>query len=73
MEITSHRKYFELYLIFNRLKMPKRYYCEFCQKSFQDTVKSRKNHLKGFSHQRNRKAYYDSALGMEFPSKIYTH
>lgn len=40
--------------------MPKRYFCEFCEKSFQDTPLARKRHLQGAGHQRNRRMHYDS-------------
>lgn len=40
--------------------MGRRYYCDFCDKSFADNPTHRKNHLKGVQHQRNRKAHYDS-------------
>ncbi|KAL5016327.1 hypothetical protein ScPMuIL_005916 [Solemya velum] len=40
--------------------MGKRYYCDYCDKSFADTANSRKNHLKGVHHQRMRKLHYDS-------------
>ncbi|XP_013392667.1 zinc finger matrin-type protein 5 [Lingula anatina] len=38
--------------------MGKRYYCDFCDKSFADNPTNRKNHLKGVSHQRMRKLHY---------------
>ncbi|CAI8017484.1 Zinc finger CCCH domain-containing protein 3 [Geodia barretti] len=40
--------------------MPKRYQCEFCHKSFQDTPVARRRHLKGAGHQRNRRLHYES-------------
>lgn len=40
--------------------MPRRYYCDFCDKSFADNPVARKNHMNGTTHQRNRKQHYDS-------------
>ncbi|KAK3099215.1 hypothetical protein FSP39_001093 [Pinctada imbricata] len=40
--------------------MGRRYYCDFCDKSFADNPTSRKNHLKGLQHQRIRKSHYDA-------------
>ncbi|CAG5124003.1 unnamed protein product [Candidula unifasciata] len=40
--------------------MGKRYYCEYCDKSFADNPTSRKTHLTGNSHIQTRKAHYDS-------------
>ena len=40
--------------------MPKRYHCDYCNKSFQDTPRNRKKHLSGAFHQRMRKYHYDS-------------
>lgn len=41
----------------------KRYYCEYCNKSFQDNRQSRRRHLNGLSHQRSKKAYFDLYIG----------
>jgi len=43
--------------------MPKRYYCDYCQRSFQDIPKNRKKHLNGYAHLRARKEYYEK-IGM---------
>ena len=43
--------------------MGKRYHCDFCGKSFQDNPQSRKRHLNGISHQRNRRLHYESVMG----------
>ena len=43
--------------------MPKRYFCEYCWKSFQDTSLNRQKHLKGGAHQRNKKQYYEAVIG----------
>ncbi|XP_064649608.1 zinc finger matrin-type protein 5-like [Lineus longissimus] len=40
--------------------MGKRYYCEFCDKSFADNRTNRKNHLNGSIHHRLRKQHYDA-------------
>ena len=40
--------------------MGKRYYCEYCDKSFADNPTGRKTHLTGVYHLRNKKAHYDS-------------
>lgn len=40
--------------------MGKRYYCDFCDRSFADSGINRKNHFKGVQHQRLRKQHYDS-------------
>ena len=47
--------------------MPKRYFCEYCWKSFQDTLLNRQKHLKGGAHQRNKRQYYEAVIG-----EIYT-
>ena len=43
--------------------MGKRYYCDFCDRSFADSANNRKNHFKGVNHQRLRKLHYDSFKG----------
>merc|ERR1711894_799783 len=40
--------------------MGRRYYCEYCDKSFSDNPTTRKNHMKGGIHQKNKKIHYDS-------------
>ncbi len=42
--------------------MGKRYYCDYCYKHFQDNIKTRKRHSKSVSHQKNKKAYFDSMI-----------
>ncbi|XP_066517718.1 zinc finger matrin-type protein 5 [Hoplias malabaricus] len=39
--------------------MGKRYYCDYCDRSFQDTLHNRKKHLNGVQHQRAKKAWLD--------------
>lgn len=43
--------------------MGKRYHCDYCGKSFPDNPQSKKNHMNGVYHQRNRKAHYDLFRG----------
>ncbi|XP_006013312.1 zinc finger matrin-type protein 5 [Latimeria chalumnae] len=40
--------------------MGKRYYCDYCDRSFQDNPHNRKKHLNGIQHHRARKLWYDS-------------
>ncbi|CAK9221959.1 unnamed protein product [Sphagnum jensenii] len=42
---------------------PHKYYCDYCDKQFYDTPASRKRHLKGISHQRAKKQWFDSFKG----------
>lgn len=37
-----------------------KYYCDYCDKQFQDTPAARKRHLQGVQHQRARALWYDS-------------
>ncbi|XP_070572215.1 zinc finger matrin-type protein 5-like [Ptychodera flava] len=39
--------------------MGKRYYCDYCDKTFPDNAQSRKKHLDGVHHQMKVKAHYD--------------
>ncbi|XP_049594327.1 zinc finger matrin-type protein 5 isoform X2 [Syngnathus scovelli] len=39
--------------------MGKRYYCDYCERSFQDNMHNRKKHLFGVQHQRAKKAWFD--------------
>ncbi|KAL3858054.1 hypothetical protein ACJMK2_012670 [Sinanodonta woodiana] len=43
--------------------MGKRYYCDYCDKSFADNPVNRKNHLRGVIHNKMRKLHYDSFRG----------
>lgn len=43
-----------------RTTMPKRYYCDYCDRSFSDNPVLKKNHFNGTTHQNNRKRHYDS-------------
>ncbi|GAB1603776.1 zinc finger matrin-type protein 5-like [Argonauta hians] len=40
--------------------MGKRYFCDFCEKSFADLPNNRKKHINGGLHQRMRKQHYDA-------------
>ncbi|PNF31830.1 Zinc finger matrin-type protein 5 [Cryptotermes secundus] len=40
--------------------MGKRYYCDYCDRSFIDDLEARKKHLNGSMHMRLRKEHYDS-------------
>lgn len=40
--------------------MGKRYYCDFCDKSFADLPTNRRKHINGTLHQRMRKQHYDA-------------
>lgn len=40
--------------------MVKRYYCDFCDKSFPYSVEGRKKHCTGFHHHQQRQAHYDT-------------
>ncbi|XP_043353907.1 zinc finger matrin-type protein 5 isoform X2 [Dermochelys coriacea] len=39
--------------------MGKRYFCDYCDRSFQDNLHNRKKHLNGVQHLRAKKAWYD--------------
>lgn len=39
--------------------MGKRYFCDYCNRSFQDNLHNRKKHLSGVQHQRSKKVWYD--------------
>ncbi|XP_048257197.1 zinc finger matrin-type protein 5-like [Haliotis rufescens] len=49
--------------------MGKRYYCDYCDKSFADNATNRKNHLMGVYHQKQKKAHYDSFIKRD-PAKV---
>ncbi|KAK7173185.1 hypothetical protein R3I93_003108 [Phoxinus phoxinus] len=40
--------------------MGKRYYCDYCDRSFQDNQHNRKKHLYGVQHHRAKKAWFDN-------------
>ncbi|XP_057963095.1 zinc finger CCCH domain-containing protein 3 isoform X2 [Malania oleifera] len=37
-----------------------KYYCDYCDKQFQDTPSARKRHLQGLQHQRSKALWFDS-------------
>lgn len=39
--------------------MGKRYFCDYCNRSFQDTLHNRKKHLNGLQHLKAKKVWYD--------------
>ncbi len=41
--------------------MGKRYYCDYCDRSFQDNMHNRKKHLFGVQHHRAKKAWFDTS------------
>lgn len=43
--------------------MGKRYYCDFCNKSFPSNTENRKKHNEGLQHQNNRASYYSKFKG----------
>ncbi|XP_074311781.1 zinc finger CCCH domain-containing protein 3 isoform X1 [Silene latifolia] len=48
-----------------------KYYCDYCDKEFQDTAAARKRHLQGSVHLRNHKLWYDSlSLPSEPPNQL---
>uniref|UniRef100_G1PWS7 Zinc finger matrin-type protein 5 n=1 Tax=Myotis lucifugus TaxID=59463 RepID=G1PWS7_MYOLU len=55
--------------------MGKRYFCDYCDRSFQDNLHNRKKHLNGLQHLKAKKAWYDmfragqSPLSPEPPSQ----
>lgn len=40
--------------------MGKKYFCDYCDKSFADSQTNRKKHMSGVQHRQNRKFFYDS-------------
>jgi U11/U12 small nuclear ribonucleoprotein SNRNP20 len=43
--------------------MGKRYYCDYCDRSFIDDLEARKKHLNGSMHMRLKKEHYDKYRG----------
>ncbi|EXB74986.1 Zinc finger CCCH domain-containing protein 3 [Morus notabilis] len=46
-----------------------KYYCDYCDKQFQDTPFARKRHLQGLQHLRAKALWYDS---FKDPNQAYT-
>ncbi len=40
--------------------MPKRYFCDYCNKSFQDNRRNRSKHMRGFYHLRNKEMHFNN-------------
>ncbi|KAJ0057218.1 hypothetical protein NL108_002159, partial [Boleophthalmus pectinirostris] len=56
--------------------MGKRYYCDYCERSFQDNMHNRKKHLNGVQHHRAKKTWFDFFKGKTnilFHSCIYVY
>ncbi|KAH9325836.1 hypothetical protein KI387_006014, partial [Taxus chinensis] len=51
---------------------PGKYYCDYCEKQFQDTPTARKRHLQGFHHQRAKKLWFDSFIDQSHPERVCT-
>ena len=49
-----------------------KYYCDYCDKQFQDTPAARKRHLQGLHHHRARALWYDSFKGI-FSLSLYSY
>lgn len=47
-----------------------KYYCDYCDKQFQDTPAARKRHLQGVQHQRARALWYDSIRHQGQPATL---
>ncbi|KAJ7977824.1 zinc finger CCCH domain-containing protein 3 [Quillaja saponaria] len=47
-----------------------KYYCDYCDKQFQDTPSARKRHLQGLQHLRAKAVWYDS-VKLQDPSQAY--
>ena len=43
--------------------MGKRYFCDYCDRSFQDNLHNRKKHLNGLQHLKAKKSWYDMFRG----------
>lgn len=43
--------------------MGKRYFCDYCDRSFQDNLHNRKKHLNGLQHLKAKKLWYDMFRG----------
>ncbi|RRT50743.1 hypothetical protein B296_00029242 [Ensete ventricosum] len=46
-----------------------KYYCDYCDKQFQDTPAARKRHLQGLHHHRARALWYDSFKGCRYADR----
>ena len=50
-----------------------KYYCDYCDKEFQDTPFARKRHLQGLQHLRAKALWYDSFKGIVYNHYIYIY
>lgn len=48
---------------YGRGAMGKRYFCDYCDRSFQDNLHNRKKHLNGLQHLKAKKVWYDMFRG----------
>lgn len=46
-----------------QVAMGKRYFCDYCDRSFQDNLHNRKKHLNGLQHLKAKKSWYDMFRG----------
>ncbi|KAL6082021.1 hypothetical protein STEG23_021620 [Scotinomys teguina] len=49
--------------------MGKRYFCDYCDRSFQDNLHNRKKHLSGLQHLKAKKVWYDMFRGGCLPAQ----
>lgn len=49
--------------------MGKRYFCDYCDRSFQDNLHNRKKHLNGLQHLKAKKSWYDMFRGGCLPAE----
>lgn len=66
--LCSFRRLKGYSLLFTSCTMGKRYYCDYCDRSFQDNMHNRKKHLNGVQHHRAKKAWFD-----HFRGEIYSN
>lgn len=50
--------------------MGKRYFCDYCDRSFQDNLHNRKKHLNGLQHLKAKKSWYDMFRGRCPPAQL---
>ncbi|KAL8240174.1 hypothetical protein R6Q59_013529 [Mikania micrantha] len=50
-----------------------KYYCDYCDKQFQDTPFHRKRHLQGLHHQKAKALWYQSSIPPSDPNQISVH
>lgn len=53
--------------------MAKKYYCDYCDKSFKDDRNIRKKHIEGFPHQKARNEHYAHFKSINFCTALHTH